>query len=345
MQHALAGRCCLFALLLSASFAHADTWTVTSNGNSGGCTPNSTSDIDCTLDIAIAAASSDDTIVFSPAVQTQTISIGPLVIGKNLTIDGSPNGVVLDANSQGYHFYIGIEVTARLSHLAFQNGFGSGSGGSLYVESTASVTIDSCTFAHNGSGGSGGAVNNNGSLNIMNSTFTANGALTGGGAIYSAGVFTISNSTVVGNTTAGPGGGIATSISGGGYLMSSIVANNSSSAAPDLHATTASLGGNLIGNITGGSLLGADASDQVGDSMNPIDPRLSPAGLANNGGATQTLALLADSPAIHKGACAGHASDPTIPAATFDQRDVLRGALCDIGAFDATLIFYSGFEN
>ena len=163
--------------------------------------------------------------------------------------------------------------------------------------------------------------------------------------LYSAGVFTISNSTVAGNTTAGTGGGIATSISGSGYLMSSIVANNSSSSAPDLRASIASLGGNLIGNITGGSVFIADASDQVGDSVNPIDARLSPAGLASNGGATQTLALLPDSPAIHKGACAGHSSSPTIPAATLDQRGVLRGALCDIGAFDATLIFYSGFEN
>ena len=182
MQHALTCRRCLFALLLPASFVRADTWTVTSDGNSGACTPNSTSDVNCTLDISIAAASPNDTIVFSPAVQTQTISIAPLVIGKDLTIDGSPNGVVLDAGNLGNHFYFAVGVTARLSHLAFQNGLGSGSGGSLNIDSAASVTIDSCTFAHNGSLGSGGAINNSGSLNVINSTFTANGALSRGGA-------------------------------------------------------------------------------------------------------------------------------------------------------------------
>ena len=65
--------------------------------------------------------------------------------------------------------------------------------------------------------------------------------------------------------------------------------------------------GDLTGNITG------------------QDPLLGP--LQNNGGPTETHALLPDSPAIDAGA------DTACPAA--DQRGVARplGSACDIGAF------------
>ena len=92
----------------------------------------------------------------------------------------------------------------------------------------------------------------------------------------------------------------------------------------------------------------ADPSDQLGSDANPIDPQFAAAGLADNGGATQTIALLSSSPAVRKGNCAGHIGDaasPTIPAAILDQRGVVRGAPCAIGAYDATVVFYGGFEN
>jgi len=56
---------------------------------------------------------------------------------------------------------------------------------------------------------------------------------------------------------------------------------------------------------------------------------LVPAGLAANGGPTQTHALLAGSPAIDAGS-------PDCPPPFFDQRGIVRpqGAACDIGAFE-----------
>jgi hypothetical protein len=84
----------------------------------------------------------------------------------------------------------------------------------------------------------------------------------------------------------------------------------------------------LIGDGSGMSILTNLGGNLVGTSTTPIDPRLDP--LQNNGGPTQTLALLADSPAI------GHADSAKAPAA--DQRGIPRldetGEATDIGAFE-----------
>ena len=90
-------------------------------------------------------------------------------------------------------------------------------------------------------------------------------------------------------------------------------------------------GNNLIGVVDGGTGFGA-AGDQLGTLDDPLDPMLG--ALANNGGPTQTHALLAGSPAIDRGNNTG--------APATDQRGVARprdgdgnGSLVvDIGAFE-----------
>jgi hypothetical protein len=64
------------------------------------------------------------------------------------------------------------------------------------------------------------------------------------------------------------------------------------------------------------------------------DPKLDPAGLADHGGFTPTIALLDDSPARDAGGAALCAAPPVDGV---DQRGVTRpiGAQCDIGAFEA----------
>ena len=63
-------------------------------------------------------------------------------------------------------------------------------------------------------------------------------------------------------------------------------------------------------------------------SLQNTDPKLDPSGLQNNGGPTQTIALLSSSPAID------HIPAANCPAT--DQRGVswLPGERCDIGAFE-----------
>src|SRR5207247_9167319 len=63
-----------------------------------------------------------------------------------------------------------------------------------------------------------------------------------------------------------------------------------------------SAGFNLIGEADGSSgFTNGQNNDQVGFSVSPLDAKLDPAGLKDNGGPTQTIALLPNSRAIDKG--------------------------------------------
>ncbi len=73
----------------------------------------------------------------------------------------------------------------------------------------------------------------------------------------------------------------------------------------------------------------------AGNSFCNTNPLLDPTGLANNGGATQTIALQADSPAINAGdesVCAA------APVNNLDQRGYVRRGVgstnCSIGAYE-----------
>jgi hypothetical protein len=121
-------------------------------------------------------------------------------------------------------------------------------------------------------------------------------------------------------------------------LQNTIVAGNSNTGAnnssPDIFGSvqlTSSY--NLIG-IAGSTVYGISNGSQgnlVGTPTSPIDPKLGP--LADNGGPTQTLALLAGSPALGRG-------DPFTNATT-DQRGLprRRNGLVDVGAFQSQTAF------
>jgi hypothetical protein len=150
-------------------------------------------------------------------------------------------------------------------------------------------------------------------LTISNSTISNNGH---GGAIENQGPLTITNSTVSANQ-----GGIDDSVIAA--LGDTVVAGNTGA---DLGGPVMSLGHNLIGDGSHGS--GFADTDLVGTAQNPIDPLLGP--LQDNGGPTQTMALLPGSPAIDAG-------DNTA-APMWDQRGapfhrIVNGVI-DIGAFE-----------
>jgi hypothetical protein len=187
----------------------------------------------------------------------------------------------------------------------------------------------------------GGAVYNSGELNITNSTiygnsvsvtalFSSSSGNSSGGGIYNTGVLTLVSTTLSGNSASnrGPGsssgGGVSTTSAGVTTVRNTLVAGNTAGTAPDVNGTLASQGYNLISDGTGGS--GFVDTDLVGTSANPIDPMLGP--LQNNGGPTQTIALLPGSPAINAGDNTG--------APDTDQRGFARivGGTIDIGAFE-----------
>jgi hypothetical protein len=111
-------------------------------------------------------------------------------------------------------------------------------------------------------------------------------------------------------------------------VHSSIVAGNAAApGSPECSSTLTSLGYNL----ESASDCGFTATGDV-QSANPML-----GALGANGGPTQTLPIVAASPAIDAG-------DPACPPSAGDQRGVSRpqGARCDIGAFEAVLTMPAG---
>ena len=178
------------------------------------------------------------------------------------------------------------------------------------------------------SGNGGGALSHFGSeLTITNSTIANNTAIEYGGAIDENGAIgTITNSTIAQNH-AGSGGAIGNADSDFEF-KNTIVANNTDTApgtgTENCDGPVTSLGTNLEDRNTCGF-------DQPKDRTG-TEPRLE--ALANNGGPTDTMALLANSLAID---AANNTACPTT-----DQRGEARPTdgdgngtpTCDIGAFE-----------
>jgi len=213
------------------------------------------------------------------------------------------------------------------------------SGGGLYARN-GTVTIQNSTFSGNSAAGYGGGVfSEYAPVTITNSTFSGN---TGGAtALYNATLTLISTILANSNTSdiifVTETGGVSSkhrerhlahpphkaptkTINRGGKTKPAHVPHTSS--IPHTSASTVNATNSLIEN-DGGSLNGTNVNNILGQ-----DPVLGP--LANNGGPTQTHALLAGSPAIDKG------SNPN--ALAFDQRGNpfvrTSGAQTDIGAFE-----------
>jgi hypothetical protein len=169
--------------------------------------------------------------------------------------------------------------------------FGFGAGGGI-LNSYGTVAISNSTFSGNGAGNGGGVGNGGGSVTINNSTLSGNGAGYGGGVSNEGGSVTINNSTVSGNSARPYWAGGVLNNGGTTTLRNSILANNS--------------GGNCVSinsgyNNSNGYNLSSDGTcnfKNTGD-LNNTNPKLGP--LQNNGGPTQTQALLSGSPAIDSG--------------------------------------------
>src|SRR5262249_22320628 len=154
------------------------------------------------------------------------------------------------------------------------------------------LTISGSTFDHNTSNSTdgGGALSiGTGTVALTNCTFTANAADSGhGGAINSnfAATLTPVNCTIAANS-ARDGGGIRAAAGTTLNLANTIVAGNSAVSGPDVSGTIVSQDYNLIQDTSGASFTGTTTHNLTG-----VSPLLGP--LADNGGPTKTMALLAN---------------------------------------------------
>jgi hypothetical protein len=191
--------------------------------------------------------------------------------------------------------------TVSVSKSTLSGNFAGMWGGGIYNSEIGTVTVSNSTFSDNRAGTFGGGIFN---------------AWTTGGGIFPSGPVTVINSTFAGNSAMQAGG----IFNGGGRtltLLNTIVANSPT-------------GNNCYGAITdgGGNLSYLDATCP---GIN-ADPMLGP--LQNNGGPTETMAILPGSAAID---AANDAICAAAPVNGLDQRGIVRpqGAHCDIGAYEA----------
>ena len=254
--------------------------------------------------------------------------------GTVILTDSAVSGNTAVQGGGGVYNFGGI-VTITDSTVSGNTADTSSGAGGIWND-TGTMTLTNSTITGNSAAaGHGGGISNTGTMSIINSTVSGNTAPAsvrrGGGIYNNGGTLTITNSTVSGNTAISNGGGVHNN-SGTTEMLNTIVAGNTASSGPDCSGSPTSQGHNLIGNNSGCSFTSA-TDDQVGTAASPIDPKLGP--LADNGGPTETHALMAGSPAIDSG------DDIVLGAPhnlTSDQRGPgfprKSGAHVDIGAYE-----------
>jgi len=190
------------------------------------------------------------------------------------------------------------------------------------------VSVINSTISNNKSRGKGGGIHVacNGIFVLTNSTISGNYTNNSGGGVFINGVGEFTHSTISDNI-ANSGGGISISGSGEKGLIrgqlsytNTIVANNIS------RLEKYGVADCLLGDF---SAIATNSNNWVGDgncsSTFSGDPFLGP--LANNGGGTQTQALLPGSLAID-------ALKTEYCILNIDQRGEPRDAPCDLGAYE-----------
>lgn len=213
----------------------------------------------------------------------------------------------------------GITVSYSLVH----GNHVSGSGGGIHSQ-FAPVTVLKSTISANRTDpiGSAGGISGGRPLVIVDSTLTGN--VSGTESAVSTSEAVVYNSTIAFNQETRRCEGALRALDL--HIESTIAARNTCSAGADFDVSGFMLRYNF--NLSGShNLIGALRGEMPPDTI-VADPRLAP--LADNGGATRTHALLADSPAINRG------SNPL--DREFDQRGPgfprERGAFPDIGAYE-----------
>lgn len=270
------------------------------------------------------------------------VTIEQMTIQHGFTVD--PGGGILN------------EGTLTLNNCQIKNNATGGNGGGISNSDDGNLTINNCSMSGNLASQRGGAIHNFNLLTLNHSAIYSNTAFLGGAALYSAsGTITVNNSTLSNNTDQGQANGQGNGIYIGGdggeselSLNHSTISGNQiyidfghtlktkntiiTNAENSLFCNGAgdliqSYGYNLIEDVGNCSI---STVDNPGTDLNGNPILEEP---ADNGGATWTQALQADSPAIDAGSCEDIDNNQIIT----DQRGYARpqGSTCDIGAYES----------
>jgi predicted outer membrane repeat protein len=266
---------------------------------------------------------------------TGTLTLSRSTLSANTASSGG--GIELDSNSDSPR-------ASTLEFSTFADNTASYEGGGLVI-SGPSLAIASSTVSRN-KAYFGGGLSAHGSLSITNSTISQNQASTHGGGIYNDGVAKVYNSTIAYNQADSDANGFG---DGGGVWNLSdkifevhntilagnrLVFDNSNSDCYGflvLYGVTGFEGGEQCSGV--GSVIFIDSANELGT-------------LKDNGGPTETIALLPPSTLIGNGA-AEECNDANGHHLASDQRGNSRPPIlqaCDIGAFEYNELFRSAFD-
>ncbi|MCP5011907.1 MAG: hypothetical protein GY942_18165 [Aestuariibacter sp.] len=252
--------------------------------------------------------------------------------------------------------------TLRINNSRFIANQTNSSGGAItYTSSGAGDTIINSLFDGNSTLGRGGALSINTGPNIVNTTFINNSAGNNGGAMSNSNQYAprLYNVTIISNTATNGGGWYSFNFGSTPLLYNSLMSGNSATnsgddcGGPSLSGIEAKnnvfgMNGN-DGGCNGFAVSSANNSIATGALSTIVETDGSGnAILADNGGATETIAVIANSPAVNAGDNAllpdestlgldgdndGNVDDPI----DYDQRGFARPqvSVADAGAYES----------
>ena len=274
------------------------------------------------------------------------ISAGAVSLFSSTVSENSTAGI----NSGGGGIYSngGSGVAVNSSTVSGNRTMGNTSQGGG-IQSVRDLTLVRSTVSGNRTGGiaaDGGGLYANGDVILTHSTISGNHAdarSTDGGGIFTRGNVTVTYSTIIGNSAEGQnshGGGIFVS----SFFLRNLTVENSIIAGntevggtpndltPDSDSTL-TVNYSLLG-ASDGLIITGNLGNLTGTVAQPLDPLIGP--LADNGGPTQTHAVLPSSLVFNTGDPSAVAGQNGVP--DFDQRDVgygrVRDGRIDMGAFE-----------
>lgn len=140
---------------------------------------------------------------------------GNFQILTDLTLTGRPSEQqedTLDGGGTGTVLYIGAYATVEISNLRITNGSGGSGGG---INNTGRLTLTDTLVSDNSAASYGGGIFTTGfDLTLNHTTVSGNTAWNGAGiySLFRTNTITLNNSTIVGNTANNTGGGVYNSL-------------------------------------------------------------------------------------------------------------------------------------
>ncbi len=300
-----------------------------------------------TIQVPVPGPGGTDSNIF----QVSTTDLNQIVTISNMTLKGG------DFSQKGGCISIGVCGSTILNNLTLTGAKALG-GGAVYMGSgllgyIPGLTMNGCTVSGNSAQYGGGIRVEGGSLTLSNCTVSGNNVTLDGGGIscygtraFNAGLF-LNNSTVANNSAQTGAGGLVANGFTTNYFANSIIANNlkgTDRSDISFSLPTYDNGYNVFGagwdpswvfNGTKGNswmLSGTDGDTYANITSGASGNLNLSANLADNGGATQTLALGAGSVALNAIPIGNSPYYNNSPAT--DQRGVARaGNSTCIGAY------------